>query len=121
MYLLTLSFFNISALVALVPIPLPLICALSSSSSMSCPAFSIARIIEPELYLLGGEVSPSFISNPVNVISEPFFNSLRLSSNSASVLSDELSVTSFTFPVLSFESASCIFLFLANELFVTFR
>ena len=43
------SFFKISALVAEVPIPLPLICARSSSSSINCPAFSIAKIILPEL------------------------------------------------------------------------
>ena len=58
-----ISFFRISALVALVPMPLPLIWARSSSSSISCPAFSIARIMEPELYRFGGEVSPSLISS----------------------------------------------------------
>ena len=39
----------ISALVALVPMPDPLIWARSSSSSISWPAFSMARIMEPEL------------------------------------------------------------------------
>jgi len=38
----------------------------------------MARIIEPELYLLGGEVSPSFMLNSVNVMTEPFFIDLRL-------------------------------------------
>ena len=47
--LVVISFFKISALVAEVPIPLPLIWARSSSSSISCPAFSIAKIMEPEL------------------------------------------------------------------------
>ena len=56
------SYFIISALVALVPIPAPLICSLSSSSSINFPAFSIASIIEPELYLLGGEVSEVLVS-----------------------------------------------------------
>ena len=72
MYPIVLSFFNISALVALVPIPLPFICALNSSSSISCPAFSIARIMEPELYLLGGEVSPSLIENSSTGRISPF-------------------------------------------------
>ena len=48
-YLLFTSCFKISARVALVPIPLPLIWAPSSASSMSCPAFSMARRMEPEL------------------------------------------------------------------------
>lgn len=64
--------FRISALVALVPIPLPLIWARKSSSSMSCPAFSIARIIDPELYLFGGEVSPSLIVNSFTGNTVPF-------------------------------------------------
>ena len=37
------------ALVADVPIPDPLICSLNSSSSISCPAFSIASTIEPDV------------------------------------------------------------------------
>ena len=73
-YLILTSLLSISALVALVPIPLPFICALRSSSSISCPAFSIASIIEPELYLFGGEVSPSLISAENKSISMPFFN-----------------------------------------------
>ena len=35
----------------------------SVSSSINWPAFSIARIREPELYLFGGVVSPSFMKN----------------------------------------------------------
>ena len=48
-YLMLNSFFKISARVALVPMPLPLIWARRSSSSMSWPAFSMARIMEPEV------------------------------------------------------------------------
>ena len=73
-YLIETSFLRISALVALVPIPLPLICALSSSSSISWPAFSIARIIEPELYRLGGDVSPSLMFRASTVSISFFFS-----------------------------------------------
>ena len=43
----SMSFSMMLALVADVPIPQVFICSLSSSSSMSLPAFSIARISEP--------------------------------------------------------------------------
>ena len=61
-YSMFTSFFRISALVALVPIPLPLIWDRSSSSSINCPAFSMVRMMLPDVYRLGGEVSPSLIS-----------------------------------------------------------
>ena len=48
-YFIFTSLLRISALVALVPIPLPFICARRSSSLISWPAFSIASIMEPEL------------------------------------------------------------------------
>ena len=66
------------------PIPLPLICARSSSSSISCPAFSIARIIVPELYRFGGEVSPSLISNPSTGRMAPFFSFCKQARKAAS-------------------------------------
>ena len=75
------SFLSISALVALVPMPLPLIWARSSSSSMSWPAFSMARIMEPEVYRLGGDVSPSFIFSSTKVSISFFFNSASIWSN----------------------------------------
>ena len=71
MYLLLTSFVIIASLVADVPIPLPFICSRSSSSSISCPAFSIARIIEPDVYLFGGLVFPSFISKPLQESTAP--------------------------------------------------
>ena len=52
----------ISARVADVPIPDDFICSLKSSSSTRVPAFSMARIIEPDVYLFGGAVAPFFIS-----------------------------------------------------------
>ena len=61
------------------PIPAPFICSLNSSSSISLPAFSIANIIEPELYLEGGVVSDVFISKFVISMSCPFFNLLSMS------------------------------------------
>lgn len=64
-----------SALVADVPMPDPFICSRSSSSSISCPAFSIARIIEPAVYLLGGDVLPSFTVKSLTAIAEPMLNS----------------------------------------------
>ena len=66
-----ISFLMISARVALVPMPEPLIWARSSSSSMSCPAFSMARIMEPDVYRLGGEVLLSRISKPLTVRRSP--------------------------------------------------
>ena len=83
-YLMFTSFFRISARVALVPMPLPLIWARSSSSSMSCPAFSMARIMEPELYRFGGEVSPSRISSPSTGILSPFFSFFNASCKTVS-------------------------------------
>lgn len=44
----------------------------NSSSSISCPHSPNGRIIEPELYLLGGDVSPSFDIKPIKCICEPF-------------------------------------------------
>ena len=73
-YSMVTSFFRISALVADVPIPEPLICSLRLSSSMSWPAFSIARIIDPDVYLLGGEVSPSLIVSESTGKCAPFFS-----------------------------------------------
>jgi DNA topoisomerase III len=64
----------LSARVAEVPIPEPLICSRSSSSSISCPAFSMASTMEPEVYRFGGEVFPSFTSYPSTEISSPFFS-----------------------------------------------
>ena len=105
-YLLLTSFFRISALVAEVPIPLPLICALSSSSSISCPAFSIARIIDPELYRFGGEVSPSFIEKPFPSIISFFFREDSIFNKFSSQAVSVSSSCSFSFVF----SASSVFL-----------
>ena len=48
-YPIRTSFWIISALVAEVPIPEPFICSRSSSSSISCPAFSMASTMEPDV------------------------------------------------------------------------
>ena len=106
-YLIFTSFLIISALVALVPIPDPLICALRSSSSISCPAFSIARISEPDVYLLGGEVSPSFISVPDTGILSPFFILCKRLKKSSSKLNSEFSLFSSFVP----STSSCFALF----------
>lgn len=105
------NFFKISALVALVPMPLPLICSRSSSFSMSCPAFSIAKIIEPELYRFGGEVSPSFTEHSVRETEVPFFK--RLSTSFKSKLS------SFSSSFSSADRISSGFFFFVKEYWVT--
>ena len=92
MYLLDTSFFTISALVALVPIPLPLICSLKSSSSMSCPAFSMARIKEPELYRFGADVVPSLILYSLTGSFIPFFN------DEIALICSSVNATSFFWP-----------------------
>ena len=98
------SFFRISALVALVPMPEPLIWLRSSSSSISWPAFSMARIIEPEVYRFGGEVSPSFTENPSACTVLPF------RSPAASAISEASSVLfgSSPIPLSAPPSASCL-------------
>ena len=98
MYEILFNFFIISARVALVPIPEPFICSLSLSSSINFPAFSIARIIEPDVYLLGGVVSPSFIviSSKFNFC--PFFNLLSASLTVVSTLSFLSALTTSKYP-----------------------
>ena len=95
MYIIFSSFFIISPLVALVPIPAPFICSRSSSSSINFPAFSIAKTKFPELYLDGGEVSASFNSKFCTFNISFFlrvFNTSRLSfSASSSFFSSVLS------------------------------
>ena len=81
-YLFASSLVMIPSLVALVPMPAPFICSRRSSSSMNCPAFSIVRMRDPELYLLGGDVSPSFISMLCTLSLSPFLTFARRSINS---------------------------------------
>ena len=78
-YCILTSFFIISPRVAAVPIPSPFICSLSSSSSISFPALRIAKIIFPELYLVGGEVSASFSSKLFTANFSFFFNVFKIS------------------------------------------
>ena len=104
MYLLFTSLLIIASLVADVPIPLPFICSLKSSSSISCPAFSMARIRVPEVYLLGADVSPSFISKPLQLRTLPFLRPwiyLRASSGSYFALSSSEESCDISFMPLS--------------------
>ena len=114
-YLILNSFFKISALVALVPIPLPLICERRSSSSISWPAFSIARIIEPELYRFGGDVSPSLIPRPFMFSISPFFSFCNAANKASSQETSPSPSLSGVFP-----EASAI-LFFAKEFAAIFR
>ena len=104
--------------------PLPLICARSSSSSMNWPAFSMVRIIVPELYLFGGEVSPSLISSRFSASFVPFFSRCTMAIKSGSFVSDEGS--SVCFPPSPFSSAEPSFalfasFFLAKEYSAAFK
>ena len=95
------SFLIISALVAEVPMPEPLIWARSSSSSISCPAFSMASTMEPEVYRLGGEVLPSLMSIPFTGTTS-FSDSFSIMARSVLALVP----SSFSPPSSSFSSAA---------------